>query len=172
MSIGGEHVWEYPDGLWQERKVAPDRWIFTFSSLKKRARSAPEGSGAPVGTGYHWFILAHQVVRKRDKDTYETSMEGVKFKIAHRRPHWRAWSTAYPDHEPEREILIRILEEELRALRSGTGSGTLGTGKMYGKEPGTEASSGRGGTLFRAQTDTEESISGEVRWKRMEGWRN
>jgi hypothetical protein len=119
MSIGGEHTWEYPDGLWKERKVAPDRWAFTFSSLKKRLRSAPVGSGAPVGTGYHWFILAHQRVRKRDKDSYETSMEGVKFKVAHRRPHWRFWSTEYPDHEPERSILIRILEEELARLRAG-----------------------------------------------------
>jgi hypothetical protein len=119
MAIGGEHAWRYPDGLWRERKVAPDRWTFTFSSQKRRTWSAPEGSGAPVGTGYHWFILAHQRVRKRDRDSYETFMEGVKFKIAHRRPHWRHWSTEYPDSEPEREILIRILEEELERLKSG-----------------------------------------------------
>ncbi len=120
MPVGGEHRWEYPGGIWQEQKVAPDRWIFTFSSLKRRAREAPEGSGVPVGTGYHWFILAHQKVRKLDKDTYETSMEGVKYKVAHRRPHWRGWSTEYPDHEPEREVLIRILEEYLAELKSGT----------------------------------------------------
>ena len=118
MPIGGSHVWEYPHGLWQERKVAPDRWEFTFSSEKKRARRAPEGSGAPAGTQYHWFILAHQRVRKLDQDTYETLMEGVKFKVAHKRPHWRGWSTEYPDHEPEREILIRILEEQLAELKS------------------------------------------------------
>jgi hypothetical protein len=117
MAIGGEHLWEYPHGLWRERKVAPDRWVFSFSSLKRRARSAPDGSGAPTGTGYHWFILGHQKVRKRDKDTYETFMEGVKYKVAHRRPHWRNWSTEYPDHEPEGKILIRILEEELARLR-------------------------------------------------------
>ena len=119
MSIGGEHTWLYSDGLWQERKVSPERWTFTFSSLKKRTRCAPEGSGAPAGTCYHWFILAHQKVRKRDKDTYETFMEGIKFKVAHKRPHWRGWSTDYPDHEPERAILIRILEEELARLKSG-----------------------------------------------------
>jgi hypothetical protein len=126
MAIGGEHSWLYPNGLWQERKVAPDRWTFAFSSLKRRARSAPEGSGAPVGTGYHWFILAHQKVRKLDKDSYETSMEGIKFKIAHKRPHWRDWSTEYPDQEPEREILIRILEEELEQLRSGDAPASRG----------------------------------------------
>ncbi len=118
MRIGGEHRWVYPEGIWQERKVAPDRWEFTFESLKKRSREAPEGSGAPAGTGYHWFILAHQRVKKRDKDTYETLMEGVKYRVAHRRPHWRAWSTGYPDSESEKEILIRILEEELVRLKS------------------------------------------------------
>ena len=119
MLIGGEHTWIYPQGIWHERKLAPDRWAFTFSSMKTRTRSAPEESGAAIGTGYHWFILAHQRVRKRDKDTYETFMEGVKFKVAHRRPHWRYWSTEYPDQEPAREKLIRILEEELAGLRRG-----------------------------------------------------
>ena len=126
MPVGGGHVWEYPDGIWQERKAAPDRWVFTFSSRKRRARTAPEGSGVPVGTGYHWFILAHQKVRKLDKDTYETSMEGVKYKVAHKRPHWRGWSTEYPDHEPEKEILIRILEAHLAELKSGTNPGPSG----------------------------------------------
>jgi tRNA (cmo5U34)-methyltransferase len=119
MSIGDGHRWLYPDGIWEERKVAPDRWDFTFSSLKTRTRSAPEGSGAAIGTSYHWYILAHQRVRKRDKDSYDTFMEGMKFKVAHRRPHWRSWSTEYPDQEPEREVLIRILEEELARLRKG-----------------------------------------------------
>jgi hypothetical protein len=118
MPIGGEHTWVYPDGIWRERKVAPDRWTFSFSSLKRRKRNAPKGSGAAVGTGYHWFILAHQKVRKLDKDTYETSMEGVKFKVAHRRPFWRRWSTEYPDQIPEKEVLIRILEGELEALKT------------------------------------------------------
>ena len=86
MSIGGEQLWEYPCGIWQERKAAPDRWVFTFRSQKRRTRAAPAGSGAPVGTRYHWFILAHMKVRKLDKDTYETSMEGVKYKVAHKRP--------------------------------------------------------------------------------------
>jgi len=117
MPGGGTHVWEYPHWVWQERKVAPDRWEFTFLSEKKRTRLAPEGSGALPGTQYHWYILAHQRVRKVDGNTYETVMEGIKYKVAHRRPHWRGWSTDYPDHEPERAILIRILEEQLRELK-------------------------------------------------------
>jgi hypothetical protein len=120
MSIGGTHVWDYPHGVWQEQKVAPDRWVFSFASGKKRVRKAPEGSGALPGTQYHWFILAHQRVRKVDQDRYETVMQGVKYKIAHKRPYWRHWSTEYPDNEPEREILIRILEQYLAELKEGT----------------------------------------------------
>ena len=120
MPVGGGHTWKYTDGVWRERKTAPDRWEFTFSSLKRRIREAPEGSGVLVGTGYHWFIVAHQRVRKLDKDSYETAMEGVKYKVAHRRPYWRHWSTEYPDQEPEKEVLIRILEEYLAELKSGT----------------------------------------------------
>ena len=119
MSVGGMHLWEYPLGVWEECKVAPDRWVFTFKSDKKRARKAPEGSGALPGTQYHWFILAHQRVKKLDADTYATVMEGVNYKVAHKRPHWRLWSTDYPDNEPEREILIRILEEQLAELKNG-----------------------------------------------------
>ena len=99
--------------------MAPDHWVFSFLSEKKRAMMAPEGSGALPGTQYHWFILAHQRVRKVDQDTYETVMEGVKYRVAHKRLHWRGWSTDYPDHEPEREILIRILEEQLAELKGG-----------------------------------------------------
>ena len=76
-------------------------------------------SGVPPGTQYHWYIMAHQRVRKLDQDAYETFMEGVKYKVAHKRPHWRGWSTDYPDQEPERAVLIRILEEQLAELKSG-----------------------------------------------------
>jgi hypothetical protein len=122
MSVGGRHVWEYPNGLWDERKVAPDKWKFTFSSVKRRARSAPEGSGVPPGSQYHWYIMAHQRVRKLDQDAYETFMEGVKFKLAHKRPHWRAWSSEYPGNRPEREQLIEILEQALAGLNAEEGS--------------------------------------------------
>ena len=71
----------------------------------------------PVGTQFHWYIMAHQRVRKLDRDAYETFMEGLKYKIAHKRPHWRAWSTEYPDHPSERQMLIQILEEQLARLK-------------------------------------------------------
>jgi hypothetical protein len=117
MSVGGAHTWIYPKGIWRERKVAPDRWEFAFSSIKERERSAPVGSGVPPNTQYHWYILAHQRVRKVDQDSYSTFMHGVKYKLAHKRPHWRKWSSQYPQQPSEREKVIAILQETLRQLR-------------------------------------------------------
>lgn len=118
MRIGGEHDWSYPEGRWVERKVDPDRWRFTFSSEKRRRDPAPPGSGAGIDTRYHWYILAHQRVRKLDKDTYATLMEGTKVKLAHKRPHWRRWSSGYEDQPSKRAKLIEILERELARLRA------------------------------------------------------
>lgn len=117
MPVGGQHAWIYPHGLWRERKVAPDVWEFDFTSIKEREQSAPVGSGCPPNTQYHWYILAHQRVRKIDADAYHTFMSGVKYKLAHRRPHWRRWSSQYPGQEPERNRVIAILEATLARLR-------------------------------------------------------
>lgn len=117
MPVGGQHRWVYPHGVWRERKVAPDRWEFTFSSMKERERAAPPNSGAARDTQYHWYILGHQRVRKIDDDTYSTFMSGVKHKIAHKRPHWRKWSSQYPDQASERERVATILEAALGQLR-------------------------------------------------------
>jgi len=117
MAVGGQHAWNYPNGLWRERKIAPDEWEFTFSSVKHRVRSAPIGSGAPPDTQYHWYILAHQRVRKLDQDNYSTLMSGMKYKLAHKRPHWRNWSSQYPEQVSETERIIAILEATLARLK-------------------------------------------------------
>jgi hypothetical protein len=134
-AVGGEHTWLYPNGLWRETKVAPDRWDFTFQSIKERERSAPPGSGVPVGTQYHWYILAHQRVRKIDADSYTTLMSGVKYKIAHKRPHWRKWSSAYPDQPSETEKLINVLEETVARLRESTPAPPVATGTLAATRP-------------------------------------
>lgn len=118
MRVGGRHDWEYPDGRWEETKLSPDHWAFTFRSRKVRRRVAPEGSGAPVGTKYHWFLLAHQRVRKVDANTYETFMEGSKFKVAHRGANAGRWSSEYPQAMPARERIAEILETTARAMRA------------------------------------------------------
>jgi hypothetical protein len=61
MAVGGSHTWNYDQGLWKETKEEPDLWRIDYQTNKRRARRAPEGSGAPVGTEYHWLIVAHQV---------------------------------------------------------------------------------------------------------------
>src|SRR5688572_3786902 len=99
MAVGRGHRWVYPLGTWREVKVSPEKWGFSFESDKRRFRRAPEGSGAKVGTQFHWLILAHQFVRKVDSDTWETRMVGSKYKVAHKRPHWLLWSCEYPGQE-------------------------------------------------------------------------
>lgn len=118
MPVGGQHSWRYTDARWRERKVAPDAWEFTLTSVKRRDRPAPPGSGAALFTEYHWYLLAHQWARKIDADSYTTFMSGVKYKVAHRRPHWRAWSSEYPGHEADTERVVGILETTLDRLRS------------------------------------------------------
>jgi len=62
MKVGGHHRWIYDAGEWAEKKVTPDKWEFSYAVTKRRKGRAPEGSGAPVGTAHHWFILAALVV--------------------------------------------------------------------------------------------------------------
>lgn len=116
MAVGGRHDWDYPDGRWKERKLAPERWSFGFRATKRRRTHAPAGSGAPPGTMFHWYVLAHQRVRKVDEDTYQTFMEGEKFKIAHRRPNWRRWSTEYHGRPTARQRTIAALRATLEDL--------------------------------------------------------
>lgn len=92
MKVGRSHKWYYDKGKWKEKKVTPDKWEFTYAVNKRRAGQAPEGSGVPVGTEYHWYILAHQNVRKLDANSYTTSMTGLKYKLAHIRAEKEKWN--------------------------------------------------------------------------------
>lgn len=117
MRVGGRHDWDYDTGRWLERKLTPDQWSFTFESTKRRRHHAPVGSGAPAGTMFHWLVVGHQRVRKVDEDTYETFMEGAKWKIAHRRPSWRRWSTEGRGQSSARARTIEALEAAAERLR-------------------------------------------------------
>jgi hypothetical protein len=108
MKVGRSHRWYYDKGEWKEKKVTPDKWEFTYAVNKKRAGQAPEGSGVPVGTEYHWYILAHQNVRKLDANSYTTSMTGLKYKLAHKRAEKEKWNVS---DNAQRKRLIQILEE-------------------------------------------------------------
>lgn len=107
MQIGQSHKWYYDQGVWRERKVTPDRWEISYSVTKRRAGKAPEGSGVPVGTGYHWFILAHQFVHKLNANDYTTAMTGLKLKVAHKRASKGEWNIS---EETKRKHLIEMLK--------------------------------------------------------------
>jgi hypothetical protein len=118
MRVGSSHSWYYRQGEWKETKVAPDKWQFTYTVNKRRKWDAPEGSGAPVGTEYHWYILAHQNVRKLDANEYTTSMTGTKYKLAHRRVASGEWSAS---GRVQLRQLITILEQNVIELRRELG---------------------------------------------------
>src|SRR5687767_11969384 len=103
MKIGRSHKWHYDPGDWKETKITPDLWQISYAVTKRRAGRAPEGSGVPVGTEYHWYVLAHQNVAKQSANDYTTSLTGLKFKIAHKRANSGKWS-ATPRTQRKRMI--------------------------------------------------------------------
>jgi hypothetical protein len=117
MQIGASHNWLYQDGRWLETKVAPDKWEFSYDSIKVRNRPAGDNTGAARGTIYHWYIVADQLATKLNNDSYRTSMKGVKFKLGHKRPYWKKFSYDYAEQLSYREMVICVLEKTLRALK-------------------------------------------------------
>jgi len=117
MEIGHSHFWNYKDGKWHETKKAPDRWSFNFNSVKTRVNSAPTNSGASIQTKYHWYIIADQIATKINPNSYWTTMSGTKFKIGHKRPHWKSFSYDYPGQISYKERVITILEQILKKLK-------------------------------------------------------
>lgn len=113
MRVGRSHKWYYDKGEWKETKITPDLWEISYAVTKRRAGHAPEGSGVPVGTEYHWYILAHQNVRKLNADDYTTSMTGLKFKLAHKRADKEKWSATA---KTQRKRLVKLLQEMIAQL--------------------------------------------------------
>ena len=115
IRMGGTRQWYYDKGEWKEKKITPDKWEFTYATNKRRAWQAREGSDVSVGTEeYHWYLLAHQNVRKLDANSYTTPMEGPKYKLAHKRAGKGKWSST--DYA-QKERLIQILEELIDQLK-------------------------------------------------------
>ena len=120
MKVGRGHHWDY-EGKWVERKLGPDLWEVDFVATKTRkGKGAPEGSGAPVGTEYHWFLApVAQSARKLDANTYETRMQGFKWKIG-----FRPATSATGDYpwartgETARQRASRLLEQTLGDLKA------------------------------------------------------
>ena len=115
MKIGRSHKWYYDKGEWKEKKITPDQWQIHYAVTKRRAGKAPEGSGVPVGTEYNWYILAHQNVRKLNANDYTTEMNGMKFKLAHKRADKATWSAS---DKAQRRRLIKIFQGMIEQLES------------------------------------------------------
>jgi hypothetical protein len=113
MKIGRSHKWYYDKGEWKEKKITPDLWQINYAVTKRRAGKAPEGSGVPVGTEYHWYVVAHQNVEKLNANDYTTSLAGLKFKVAHRRADNGKWS-ATP--KTQRKRMIKFLRDVIADL--------------------------------------------------------
>ncbi|KAL4976909.1 hypothetical protein BDW66DRAFT_45712 [Aspergillus desertorum] len=109
MAVGGSHTWNYDQGVWKETKEEPDLWRIDYRTNKRRARKAPQGSGAPVGTEYHWLIVGHQYVKKIDANTYETVLKGSKYKLAYKSAASNSWSV--PTVKKQREREVELLED-------------------------------------------------------------
>jgi hypothetical protein len=114
MSVGRSHKWYYDKGVWRETKISPDLWGISYVVTKRRAGQAPSGSGASIGTDYHWVILAHQHVEKLNADDYSTMMTGLKFKLAHRGGTSTKWNIS---GSSQRRHLITFLEEMIAQLK-------------------------------------------------------
>ncbi|MFL5765514.1 MAG: hypothetical protein ACJ77K_16335 [Bacteroidia bacterium] len=114
MKIGRSHKWNYDKGVWKEKKITPDEWEINYAVNKRRAGKAPEGSGVPVGTQYHWYILSHQYVTKLDANTYTTAMSGLKFKLAHKRSGSEKWSISERTQKNTWSKYSLILPESLK----------------------------------------------------------
>jgi hypothetical protein len=113
MKVGRSHKWYYDRGEWKETKITPDLWEISYAVTKRRKGKAPEGSGVPVGTEYHWYILAHQNVRKLNANDYTTSMTGLKYKLAHKRADKNKWSATA---KTQRKRLVKLLQEFIAQL--------------------------------------------------------
>src|SRR5205814_1757441 len=129
MKIGRSHKWYYDQGEWKETKITPDLWQIGYAVTKRRAGRAPEGSGVPIDTEYHWYVLAHQNVTKQSANDYTTSLTGLKFKIAHKRAGSDKWS-ATP--RTQRKRMIRFLQSVIADLEKQNDRG-----RDVGSQPGT-----------------------------------
>jgi hypothetical protein len=113
MRIGRGHKWRYDEGDWVERKLTPEKWEIRFTTVKRRRGHAPEGSGVPVGTEYHWYVLADQTAKKLDANSYATNMIGYKYKLSHRRADKDIWSAS---ESAQRRHLVKILKQMIADL--------------------------------------------------------
>jgi hypothetical protein len=154
MKIGRGHKWRYDEGDWIEKKITPEKWEIRFTSVKRRRGHAPEGTGVPVGTEYHWYVLADQSARKLDANNYQTDMVGYKFKLAHKRADKGTWSAS---ENARRTHLIKILKKMVADLENGALSTVAPdtTAQKSATEPRPNGARARAGRRTKAKAATK-----------------
>jgi hypothetical protein len=168
MQIGRSHKWNYDKGVWKETKITPDLWEISYAVTKRRVAHAPEGSGVPVGTGYHWYVFAHQVVKKLDANDYSTEMTGLKFKIAHKRADKEKWSATA---KTQRKRLVTFLKKMITQLEQEPVPLSFEyKGKMYKGEAMPVMDTCTDGVCFELDVMLNEQQLGIIK-KLKSGWR-
>lgn len=162
MKVGGRHKWYYDKGEWKERKKTPEEWEIFYQTKKRRAGKAPKGSGAPVGTGYNWLVVAHQRVDKLDANSYMTRLDGRKFKVAHLRAKKGKWNVS---EKKQRKKVIEFLEKIISDIKEADENEEVpysvdGEERIYGLKLKTKAE------LY--DIAAERDISGRSKLKRDE----
>ena len=132
MKVGRSHKWYYDQGEWKETKITPDLWQISYAVTKRRAGRAPEGSGVPVDTEYHWYILAHQNVCKLNANDYTTSMTGLKFKIAYKKAENGKWSAS---PAAQRRRMIKFLRDVIADLEKDQAEGAGASAQLRPPAP-------------------------------------
>lgn len=124
MRIGGKHKWSYHTERWNEVKVAPRKWKFTFSQTKRRRGYAVHGrqfattrgnshanwgQGMPKGARLHWKGEFDQYAVKTSPNTYRLTMKGTKYQAGYKMPKDRKW------RKPPKSVTIaRGAKKELK----------------------------------------------------------
>lgn len=140
MKIGRGHKWRYDEGDWVEKKLTPEKWEIRFTTVKRRRGHAPEGSGVPVGTEYHWYVLADQTARKLDANNYATDMVGHKFKLAHKRADKETWSAS---EAAQRKRLVKILKQMIFDLENAPATSEVRATKQKPADSAKAKANGR-----------------------------
>ena len=139
MRVGRAHKWYYDQGVWNEKKMTPDEWEINYSVTKRRAGKAPEGSGVPVGTQYHWYVIAHQVVSKLNANDYSTSLTGLKFKLAHKRADKETWSASTRAQRKKAVQILRRVADDLEQQMTEEGRKVTPMSRVKRKVPHKQA---------------------------------
>jgi hypothetical protein len=112
MKVGGSHKWYYDKGSGKKKRSL--LVCGKFLTQSPGAGKAPRGSGVPVGTEYHWYIISHQDVQKLNAGDYTTSMSGLKYKLDHQDAGNEKWSASAKN---QRTHLIKFLQQFIAQLQ-------------------------------------------------------